>query len=138
MSLVADAVANSRLAIQNCKEIENHALLLKRNKGICLIQAYLRASFRKTGQGTSTSSLLTLLPSQPPSKSGGWLCHRCLCAVFSYFLVVSPLDFYSFFFTCPVCCKRGHSESRDTHSEFANVYLSSALLPLKLLVCYSG
>lgn len=101
MSSVAQAVANSTLTIQNCKEWENHVPLLKRNKSICLIQACLRAAFSKIGQSTSTPSLLLCsqdppLPSQPPPKSEGWLCHPCLGAFLSCLYLVSPLDFLLF------------------------------------------
>ena len=141
MLLVAEAVANSRMATPNCKELKNHTSLLKRNKGICLIQAYLRAAFSKTGQCTSTSSLLTLrtlccYPSLLPNREDGFVIIICVQAILTSFWFLH-WRFYSFFI-CPVHCKWGHSESRDTHSEFANVYLSSTLLPLELFVCYSG
>lgn len=111
MLLVAEAVANSRMATPNCKELENHTSLLKRNKGICFVtQAYLRAAFSKTGQCTSTSSLLTLrtlccYPSLLPNREDGFVIIICMQAILTSFWFLH-WRFYSFFI-CPVHCKWG-------------------------------
>ena len=64
------------------------------------------------------------------------ICHHGLAQVFSHLHFVSPLDFPLLSSLAQFTANQDMKKT-ETHSEFANLYLSSALLLLDPLMCYS-